>query len=493
MSEGQGQTDKLTLIVVPDEASPVRRYQISRVWLRRARWIGPLIGLALVLLFADYARLRVNAVDMRRLREEAKVREAEVQTLAGTVQELDGQLARIRELERKVRVIANLPVLPDRRDGLPDASPAGLPGKGATAQKSVEAASPRSRPKSKPKTAKPPAAKPKPATPKVAKPKAPPSSVAKPEAAAQKPAPRPAPKPAPRPATVAEPKAEPKPSVPETPRAKPPTTPAANDLGVPKPGEKPPPHLLIPRDEAPRVPAAPSDGQGGPESDVPEAGDEIPDGENPETAPEGALDEGPAQEASTARQAAPIVRRKPKPGDDDIVRILGGAAIHRQLQAQAERLAAELAERERSLDELVGRLEGKSAQLASTPSIWPTSGWVTSGYGYRTSPFTGRKQFHSGLDIAANFGTPVVAPATGRVVFAGRKGAMGKMVEIDHGYGIHSLYGHLAEFFVKKGEFVERGQRIAAVGSTGRSTGPHLHYAVRLDRKHVNPANYIID
>lgn len=492
MSDGQGQNDKLTLIVVPDEASPVRRYQISRVWLRRARWIGPLIGVALLALFADYARLRVNAVDMRRLRDEAKVRQVQVHELASTVQELDAQLTRIRELERKVRVIANLPELPSRKDAAPGSAPTALPGNSATAQKSVEAASPKARLKPKPK-AKPkpkPKAKPKPperkASPK-AKPAPKPASTVKP---AQKTAPKakpsvkpaPASKPKPRPATIAEPQSKPSSS----------GQPTANDLGVPKPGEKPPAHLIIPRDEEPRVPAAPGDGQGGPERDAPAPGDEIPLEENPDVAPDGVLDDRSEEEAK-AEEKSPIVVRKPAPGDDDVVRILGGAAIHGQLAAQAERLASELIARERSLDELLERLEGKSAQLASTPSIWPTSGWVTSSYGYRTSPFTGRRQFHSGIDIAANFGTPVVAPATGRVVFAGRKGAMGNMVEIDHGYGIHSIYGHLAEFFVKKGEFVERGQRIAAVGSTGRSTGPHLHYSVRLNRKHVNPANYIID
>jgi murein DD-endopeptidase MepM/ murein hydrolase activator NlpD len=146
-----------------------------------------------------------------------------------------------------------------------------------------------------------------------------------------------------------------------------------------------------------------------------------------------------------------------------------------------------------SFEDLVEGLEGKRHRLASTPSIWPTEGWVTSGYGYRISPFTGRRNFHAGLDIASNFGTPILAPARGRVVFAGRKGPLGKTLVIDHGFGLRTSYGHTAELLVKKGEEVERGQRIAAVGSTGRSTGPHVHYSVEVKDRSVNPLNYIFE
>jgi murein DD-endopeptidase MepM/ murein hydrolase activator NlpD len=146
-----------------------------------------------------------------------------------------------------------------------------------------------------------------------------------------------------------------------------------------------------------------------------------------------------------------------------------------------------------SFEELVEGLEGKRHRLASTPSIWPTEGWVTSGYGYRISPFTGRRTFHGGLDIASDFGTPIVAPARGKVVFAGRKGPLGKTLVIDHGFGLRTSYGHAAEIHVEKGEAIERGQRIASVGSTGRSTGPHLHYAVEVKGKSVNPHNYIFE
>jgi murein DD-endopeptidase MepM/ murein hydrolase activator NlpD len=157
------------------------------------------------------------------------------------------------------------------------------------------------------------------------------------------------------------------------------------------------------------------------------------------------------------------------------------------------RLALRTTTQAMSFEELVEGLEGKRHRLASTPSIWPTEGWVTSGYGYRISPFTGRRTFHGGIDIASDFGTPIVAPARGKVVFAGRKGPLGKTLVIDHGFGLRTSYGHVAEIHVEKGEAIERGQRIASVGSTGRSTGPHLHYAVEVKRKSVNPHNYIFE
>jgi murein DD-endopeptidase MepM/ murein hydrolase activator NlpD len=157
------------------------------------------------------------------------------------------------------------------------------------------------------------------------------------------------------------------------------------------------------------------------------------------------------------------------------------------------RLAIRTSTQAMSFEELIEGLEGKKHRWASTPSIWPTEGWVTSGYGYRTSPFTGRRSFHAGLDIASDFGTPIVAPARGRVVFAGRKGPSGKTVEIDHGFGLRTSYSHAAEIYAKKGQEVDRGERIASVGSTGRSTGPHLHYAVEVKGKSVNPRNYIFE
>lgn len=148
---------------------------------------------------------------------------------------------------------------------------------------------------------------------------------------------------------------------------------------------------------------------------------------------------------------------------------------------------------ENSFTELQDSLAKQSTMLASTPSIWPSRGWVTSVYGQRVSPFTGFLQQHSGIDIANRMGTPIVAPATGIVIQAGRDTGLGKMVAISHGYGIKTVYGHLSEIFVKVGQKVKRGDKIAAMGSTGRSTGPHLHYEVSLNGMSVNPSKYILN
>jgi murein DD-endopeptidase MepM/ murein hydrolase activator NlpD len=146
-----------------------------------------------------------------------------------------------------------------------------------------------------------------------------------------------------------------------------------------------------------------------------------------------------------------------------------------------------------SLEELMGALRGKVARLAATPSSWPAIGWVTSGFGYRISPFTGRRDFHEGIDIAAAFGTPIVAPAPGRVVFAGRKGGLGMAVTVDHGYGVRTTYGHLQRVLVQPGSHVARGQQLGAMGSSGLSTGPHVHYIVEVGGKRVDPLDYIVE
>jgi murein DD-endopeptidase MepM/ murein hydrolase activator NlpD len=109
------------------------------------------------------------------------------------------------------------------------------------------------------------------------------------------------------------------------------------------------------------------------------------------------------------------------------------------------------------------------------------------------SPFTGRRQFHRGLDIASHSGTPIISPADGVVTFTGRKGLMGNMLTLEHGYGMVTRYGHLKKILKKRGERVKRGETIALVGNTGRSTGPHLHYEVRLNGVAVNPTKYFLN
>ena len=163
------------------------------------------------------------------------------------------------------------------------------------------------------------------------------------------------------------------------------------------------------------------------------------------------------------------------------------------LQRGAKQLGEVAVSQERSLAEVASQLESKRAHLAATPAIWPTKGWLTSRFGTRISPFTNQKQFHAGIDIAGERGTDVFAPAQGKVVFSGSRGPLGKSIIIDHGYGMRTQYGHSDDLYVKTGEIVQRGQRIAALGNSGRSTGPHLHYVVEVKGKAVNPLDYIFD
>ena len=146
-----------------------------------------------------------------------------------------------------------------------------------------------------------------------------------------------------------------------------------------------------------------------------------------------------------------------------------------------------------SFSSIFSQLEGKRNLLAATPSIRPLKGWVSSRFGYRESPFTGRREFHRGLDIATHAGSPIIAPADGIVTYAGNKGLMGKMVAIEHGFGMVTRYGHTQKLLKKKGDRVKRGEAIALVGNTGRSTGPHLHYEIRLNGVAVNPMNYFFN
>jgi murein DD-endopeptidase MepM/ murein hydrolase activator NlpD len=131
------------------------------------------------------------------------------------------------------------------------------------------------------------------------------------------------------------------------------------------------------------------------------------------------------------------------------------------------------------------------ATLASSPMLWPVEGRVTSSFGQREDPFNGEGAFHSGIDIATSYGTAVHAPAEGVVVSAGFGSGYGREVVIDHGHGLTTIYGHLSGFSVVAGQHVSRGQVIAYVGDSGRSTGPHLHYEVRIHDQPVNPHKYL--
>jgi murein DD-endopeptidase MepM/ murein hydrolase activator NlpD len=158
-----------------------------------------------------------------------------------------------------------------------------------------------------------------------------------------------------------------------------------------------------------------------------------------------------------------------------------------------ETLGQEITSRERSFRELKVLLEEKRSLLDSTPTIWPVKGLVTGGYGYRNSPFTGLREMHEGLDVAAPHGAPIVATAAGVVSFSGPLSAFGNVVFINHGHGFTTFYSHNSSNRVKEGQAVKRGEVIAYVGSTGRTTGPHVHYEVQVNGVTVNPLKYIVD
>ncbi|PYX98409.1 MAG: M23 family peptidase [Acidobacteria bacterium] len=130
-------------------------------------------------------------------------------------------------------------------------------------------------------------------------------------------------------------------------------------------------------------------------------------------------------------------------------------------------------------------------RASAAPNLWPVEGQVTGSFGERIDPFNGEGAFHSGVDISAGFGQPVMAPADGVVVFADFMGGYGRAIVLDHGHGITTRYGHLANFAVISGQRVQRGDTLGYVGLSGRSTGPHLHYEVRINDTPVNPHKYL--
>lgn len=323
--------DLVTLIVVPDERSPVRRFRVPRKLLRHGSWVGALALLVGVAGFVDWVKLRLDARELSELRAKSNSDRSELAALAGSLSAVEEKLARLSEFERKVRVIANLPAK------LPETS---LPVR----------------------------------------------------------------------------------------------------LGAAERG---------------------GGGQGGDDQ-----GDDAPD--------VSAI--GPR-----ARPPAP----RPWLGLDD--------ATLRQIREKAASLSARIDARGGAFEELMDKLASVRERLGATPSIWPSDGFVSSGFGWRVSPFTGRRHFHAGVDIAADHGTQVVAAACGHVVFAGTKGPLGQTVVLDHGFGIRTSYGHNSVLYARLGQQVQRGERIAAVGSTGRSTGPHVHYEVKLEGRAVDPSAYVLE
>jgi hypothetical protein len=337
-----------TLILVGDETSPIRRIQVSGETIKRAAWGLGIAVLVFVLGSFDYYRARVDNTELAELRITSEEQTSEMERVRTTLDLMTNQMAAVRELERKVRIIANLP---------------GSTGVGGDEITEL----------------------------------VPDGSI----------------------------------------------SPDAEDAKL-------------------QVPVG-----------VPVSTDQVSS-----DASRGSIDMVPVRaggkpdQSGLATQKARAIRQL-----DELAKAIG---IGAEIQTQ-------------SLQELVIQLDDKHSRLTSMPSIWPTRGWLTSRFGPRISPFTGRRQHHAGIDIAAAAGADVIAPAAGRVVFVGRKGPLGNAVVLEHGFGVRTLYGHIKKILVKIGEEIERGELLATVGSSGRSTGPHLHYVVEVNGKSRNPLDYIFD
>lgn len=365
---------QITILLFKDRGSPVGRYQIPIVLIERWKKIAVGLGIVFVLGVVDYARARINTWELNKLREEAALQRESAEKLQASMDSLNHELERLHELERKMRIIANVPEAAVGQTAI----------RGVGGEEQDGEAS---------------------------------------DAAASAPA-----------------------------QAQPKTTRKTQDAA--KQGEA---------DAAQAVGGAQRHGN-------------VSDAEVPVAAIPGAAGiQGDAPAAASALDPAVAPAR------------------FLALQHEASRLQVLAQSRSAAFEDLLEHLHAQSDRLASTPSIWPTRGWLTSGFGHRISPHTGQQQFHGAIDIAGSIGTDIIAPARGRVVFSGVKSQLGNCLIIEHGYGIQTTYAHNSKLFVKVGETVERGDLIAKMGSTGRSTGPHLHYAIEVQSKIVNPLDYILD
>jgi len=164
-----------------------------------------------------------------------------------------------------------------------------------------------------------------------------------------------------------------------------------------------------------------------------------------------------------------------------------------ELERRLKHISRTTSRDELSLHNLYEIVQDQHLLLRSTPSIMPARGWVSSRFGFRRDPFTGLRRMHAGLDIATFKGAPIYAPADGTVTYTGYKPGYGKIIIINHGYGVITRYGHISKHVVRMKDEVKRGDIIALVGSTGRSTNSHLHYEVRINEIPVDPQNFILD
>jgi len=169
----------------------------------------------------------------------------------------------------------------------------------------------------------------------------------------------------------------------------------------------------------------------------------------------------------------------------------GESSVYSRAEGNLRILQTNLPLQLEHLDKLKTDLEEHNRRLEATPSKWPTHGWITSRFGYRKDPFTHRVEFHNGLDIGAPYGTRVYASCSGRVEKATYNRGWGNLVVIKNGYGFSTYYAHLSRYIVNPGEWVSKGDLIGYVGNSGRSTGPHLHFEIRVNGVAVNPLNYL--
>lgn len=194
--------------------------------------------------------------------------------------------------------------------------------------------------------------------------------------------------------------------------------------------------------------------------------------------------EGTNSSAASSEDISPISLLKDKTSPDMSEKI---ESIGSDFASLVDKIAAQ----KQVINESLGPIKSKLAYINAKPSIMPVTASMTAGFGYRKNPFTSRgSEFHSGIDFGASYGQTVAATGDGIVIFSGWNAGYGRMVIISHGYGITTLYGHNSQLLVKQGDKVSKGQAISKVGNTGRSTGAHLHYEVKLNGKSVNPAKY---
>lgn len=165
----------------------------------------------------------------------------------------------------------------------------------------------------------------------------------------------------------------------------------------------------------------------------------------------------------------------------------------KKMDQDLDRLKTDASAQELSFEELTEAMKDRRSLWASTPSVWPVRGWLTSGFGNRISPFTGSVTMHNGIDVASRRDTPVQATAGGVVSYEGFDSGLGKVIKLNHGYGMQTIFGHLAKVNVRIGQKVKRGDIIGFVGNTGLSTGPHVHYEVIVNNAPVNPLRYILN